>query len=420
MIGFLEQASKFILGSAGMLTFFSVNTAEKVVDGTLKLTAAQLEFLSVLFNKESEWGKKLYIASNAVQDSAAKTEEAMQEALENCKQAFGVAENSVQVYLDSLHTLLYDSKFLSSLVGSVHDNRYGISKIQLNFRDNGKDISPNEAYLGFENSDKSKSILYLPGLFCDETLWRDSVLKTDEGEIFQKGIADHFLEKNFYPLFIRYNPGLHISENGKSLLDRFDNFFMNDSKKEVHILAYSQGGLVLRSALYYARIQKKEWLQRLGKIIIVSCPNYGSYLEKFGYYAGMILEHSPFPVAKELGFIGNLRSDGIKDLSHGIIRTEDWNYGTQAERYLKAHYFGELDEFDAYQIYSFAFPEKSLSSELVGDGIIEGISLRKLDKVYQSKENPSLRTKVIYGYNHFSILSSPDMIPRLEEILLTS
>ena len=119
---------------------------------------------------------------------------------------------------------------------------------------------------------------------------------------------------------------------------------------------------------------------------------------------------------KIVGFIGNLRSDAIKDLSHGIIREEDWKLGSQIFRYRTEHYFGELDEIDAYQAYSLAGETDNIFQSFFGDGIIEKWSIESLtDKVFNKKLNPETRTLKLLGKNHFQILNAPELIPFIEK-----
>ena len=133
------------------------------------------------------------------------------------------------------------------------------------------------------------------------------------------------------------------------------------------------------------------------------------------------MQASPFFILKLIGFIGNLRSDAIKDLSHGIIREEDWKLGSQIFRYRTEHYFGELDDIDAYEAYSLAGESDNLFQSFFGDGIIEKWSIESLtEKVFQKKTNPETRTLKLLGRTHFQILNAPELIPFIEKGLSNS
>ena len=55
------------------------------------------------------------------------------------------------------------------------------------------------------------------------------------------------------PLYLRYNTGLHISDNGRLLADLLTALFSAwpTSVEEVIIVGHSMGGLVARSACHY-------------------------------------------------------------------------------------------------------------------------------------------------------------------------
>ena len=158
-------------------------------------------------------------------------------------------------------------------------------------------------------------------LFCDEYVWTKPVHREQQVVNDQVYLADHLKEKNFFPIIIRYNNGKPVPENGKELYQLLKLFLEQDDKIKLHVIAYSLGGLLLRSALYHAEREVNDWLfrERLRKLVLVSSPDGGSYLEKIGYFLGHGLLISPPVLLKIIGFIGNMRSDGIKDLSHGVI-----------------------------------------------------------------------------------------------------
>lgn len=119
-----------------------------------------------------------------------------------------------------------------------------------------------------------------------------------------------------------------------------------------------------------------------------------------------------------LGFIGNQRSDAIKDLSHGIIREEDWARSNQLERYVSDLYFGELDDVNATQIYSLVSEEESKWSSWIGDGIVEKPSLTLLsDKVYRKKSDPASRVHCLFGTSHYQVITHPETREILRRVL---
>lgn len=54
---------------------------------------------------------------------------------------------------------------------------------------------------------------------------------------------------------------------------------------------------------------------------------------------------------------------------------------------------------------------------LFGDGIVERTSLEYLrDKVFRKKENPGLRSTLIKGKNHFSILGAKEFYDVIDKL----
>lgn len=403
---------KQILNVANNVTSNVLGGVKEILDKGMNWTADTLENLSdEKFLQIEDLPIYLHMAGVNLKKSAEVTIQGMNTALNSTGYAFDVARDSLDIAEDYMIETLYENKVISSILGSSHDDLISFSKIRMNFRYNNEDISPETAIDLYRKSGLSKIILYVPGLFCDEKLW----IKMAEEDT---GLSDYFFNLGYYPIYIRYNQGAHISVNGKDLHALLMKLYAVDPDLPLNIITYSQGGLVLRSALYYAKLELAPYLSKLKKVFIISSPNGGSYIEKIGFWAGMAMQASPFLLLKIIGFVGNLRSDAIKDLSHGIIREEDWRLGNQLFRYRTDHYFGELDEIDAYQAFSLASETDNLFQSFFGDGIIEKWSIESLtEKVFNKKTNPETRTLKLLGRNHFQILNAVELFQFIEKNL---
>ena len=129
------------------------------------------------------------------------------------------------------------------------------------------------------------------------------------------------------------------------------------------------------------------------------------------------MQFAPWFSLRAAGFIGNERSDAIKDLSHGIIRAEDWESPDHFTRYQKRRYFGELDAIDAYQIISLVAEDQTPPHAWLGDGIVETASLSLLsDMVYRAQGEPPARVHTLYGKSHFQVVQAPETHSLLTEI----
>ena len=294
---------------------------------------------------------------------------------------------------------------INSIIGGTLKN-----DMESTFVLNNDEVSANSVYDDFLASGLKQAILFIPGLFCDEKVWIDKEKK--EKKI---GIASELRRKGYYPIYLRFNPGLNIYQNGQNLSNLLNNLYEVDPNFSYNIVSYSQGGLFLRSALYYIESSKNNWKQNVQKAISIACPNAGSYIEKAGVRLVNFLNTVPMFGAQLFTLISNMRSDAMKDLSYGIIRKEDSQNLTSFLKGEKKLYFGELDDVDCYQIYSL-FTEKKHLKYWFGDGAVEKSSLEYLsDLVYKKKNNPEKRIICLKGLSHLDIIYS---FKTLEYILL--
>jgi len=129
---------------------------------------------------------------------------------------------------------------------------------------------------------------------------------------------------DFTPLYLRYNSGLHISENGRRLswlLEELCREWPSDVE-EVSLIGHSMGALVARSACHEADEAGRLWVRDAKHVICLGAPNTGSWLEKVVNVGGAALKR--VPEAKPFADFLELRSDGIRDLRFGYLRDQDW------------------------------------------------------------------------------------------------
>jgi pimeloyl-ACP methyl ester carboxylesterase len=136
-------------------------------------------------------------------------------------------------------------------------------------------------------------------------------------------------ELGYTPLYIRYNSGRHISENGRDLSGLLD-AVVADWPVEVHEIAlfgHAMGGLVARAACHYG--SSRDWTRHVRQVFMLGSPHAGAPLEQITAAAGGLLARIPEtrPVAKAI----EQRSAGIKDLRHGYLVDEDWREGSSHE-----------------------------------------------------------------------------------------
>ena len=129
------------------------------------------------------------------------------------------------------------------------------------------------------------------------------------------------------PVFLRYNTGLHISDNGRSL-DALLSGLVDAwpvPVQDVVLVGHSMGGLVARSALHQAAGGTAEahgWTHLVRDTITLGSPHLGAPLERGVHRLAAALARLPEtrPIARVL----TARSVGIKDLRHGTLVEADW------------------------------------------------------------------------------------------------
>lgn len=118
---------------------------------------------------------------------------------------------------------------------------------------------------------------------------------------------------------LRYNTGLHISENGLALADMLSRIALPG---RVILIGHSMGGLVARSALHQGRERGDHWVARVSNLACLGSPHQGAVLERVGNQANRLLGATPY--SRPLMRLGNLRSDGIRDLRFGYMVDAQW------------------------------------------------------------------------------------------------
>ena len=195
--------------------------------------------------------------------------------------------------------------------------------IQLSFRRKGQDVSV--AALGLPPS-RQKTVVFVHGLMGDELLWQ-------AGPHEALGTSQRYgprlaAEAGVRPLYVRFNSGLHISENGRALsalltalVDTYP-----EAVGELVLVGHSMGGLVIRSAGYYgaASNEKASWLAHLRTVFLLGVPHEGSYLEQNSAAVERLLRRLDVLPTRLASEVFARRSNGIKDLGEARLVDEDW------------------------------------------------------------------------------------------------
>jgi len=164
--------------------------------------------------------------------------------------------------------------------------------------------------------------IFLHGLCCDERIWNDGNGPHADAGSFPVRLAD---EHGWTALRVRYNSGLHISENGDAFADLLEALLEHWPVRirRIALIGHSMGGLIARSAGHHGLERGARWTDRISHLICLGSPHHGAPLERFGHAATRLLDL--VDITRPLAVAINARSAGIKDLRHGSLRHDDWN-----------------------------------------------------------------------------------------------
>jgi hypothetical protein len=179
--------------------------------------------------------------------------------------------------------------------------------------------------------------VFVHGLVETERAWRfRAVRRHGDPELNYGTLLARDL--GFTPVWVRYNTGLRISRNGRSLANLVADLVTAwpVPVTDVVLIGHSMGGLVIRSAVHQAARPEQgppaPWLDLTRATVTLGTPHLGAPAEKAANLAthALNLVGEGRPLATLLA----QRSVGIKDLRYGNVVEADW-YGHDPDALLR-------------------------------------------------------------------------------------
>jgi pimeloyl-ACP methyl ester carboxylesterase len=126
------------------------------------------------------------------------------------------------------------------------------------------------------------------------------------------------------PVELRYNTGLHVSDNGARLAELLERLVAAwpVPVEDLVLVGHSMGGLVARSACHQAGELGHAWCGALRHVVTLGTPHHGAPLEKAVHATAWLLR--AVPESRFVADILDMRSAGIRDLGYGNLREDDW------------------------------------------------------------------------------------------------
>jgi pimeloyl-ACP methyl ester carboxylesterase len=220
----------------------------------------------------------------------------------------------------------YLQSSLNGFWGDYLDRRKSRLDLGMTLRHQGRHLPATPEALAAAFPDPTNKVcIFVHSLAATEWLWSRSAKEHygDPDVTFGTRLHD---DLGFTPIYLRYNTGRHISENGRALaalltevLDAYP-----VSVEEIALVGHSMGGLVARSAAHYAREHGEPWVAHLRHVACIGTPHLGAPLEKAVNLLAGMLRGVEVAGAQVPGELLDSRSAGVKDLRYGYTLDEEW------------------------------------------------------------------------------------------------
>jgi hypothetical protein len=224
------------------------------------------------------------------------------------------------------------------------------------------------------------------------------------------------------PVYLRYNSGRHISDNGADLAALIDRLVAQWPTRvtRLTLIGHSMGGLVIRSACARGQEDGSRWVDLVRRVVYLGAPHLGAPLEVAAARAAAALRRLPEtrPLATALAS----RSVGIKDLRFGDVLAADWSSiaDLDAWRSEPAGCAPLLPSAEHYYIGATVTRERDhLVARLIGDALVTFPSAAGTGRARRLELEVD-RGRHLGGLHHFDLLNHPRVWEQLEQWLVAA
>jgi pimeloyl-ACP methyl ester carboxylesterase len=210
---------------------------------------------------------------------------------------------------------------LTGLIGDALEREGSALHAPMAVRLAGRPIAPDPEALAAAFPDASGRIaVFIHGLMETELAWRAGA--GPGGETYGSRLRH---DLGYSPLELRYNSGLHISENGRELADLMERLAAAwpAEVERIALIGHSMGGLVARSACHQGSERGDAWVTRVRHVVSLGSPHLGAPLAQGVHWLSAALH--AVPETRPLARFLRRRSAGIRDLRHGSLVDDDWS-----------------------------------------------------------------------------------------------
>jgi PGAP1-like protein len=217
---------------------------------------------------------------------------------------------------------------LNGAYGDLVDRSAPALALPMSVRADGHDVPlrPEPLAAAFPDA-TDRLVVFLHGLTEHEGAWRYRAARhegaPDEtyGSLLRRDLA-------MTPVYLRYNTGLHISDNGRRLDTLLAALVTGwpAPVRDIVLIGHSMGGLLARAALHHAHAgtaTARDWTRLVHDTVTLGTPHLGAPLERGVHGLAHLLAR--LPETRAIATVLAARSVGIKDLRHGTLIQHDWH-----------------------------------------------------------------------------------------------
>jgi PGAP1-like protein len=288
--------------------------------------------------------------------------------------------------------------------------------IRMAVRNAGRDVplAPVDLTGAFPDA-SPKLAVFVHGLAETENLWTPEAPDGSEGGYGPRLRSD----LGYTAIYVRYNSGRHVSENGRSL-----GLLLSDlvaawpvPPEELLLVGHSMGGLVIRSACHYGPGQAQPWVPLVRHIVYLGTPHLGAPLARAAGLVGWTM--SRLPETKPFAPLLNGSSDGVKDLRFGYLLDEDW-MGCDPDQCRRDHR-GDVPLLESANHYVISVtitsdPNSPLGA-VVGDLLVQPASAHGRRRRRQHIPFPMEFGRSLGGLTHFQLVNHPSVWAEIRALL---
>lgn len=282
--------------------------------------------------------------------------------------------------------------------------------IRMAIRAGGRRVGPGRSVSAAVRSPGRRLLVLVHGLCMNDLQW--SRRGHDHGAALARDLG-------YTPLYLHYNSGRHISQNGSDFADRLEELVAQwpTPVDEIVIVGHSMGGLVARSACDHAQRTGQRWRGALRALVFLGTPHHGTPLERGGHRLDTLFAISPYvaPFAR----LGKARSAGITDLRFGNLSDEDWTgRDRHSQRQDDRAPLALPADVPSFMVAAVRARTVGVRSAFIGDGLVPlDSALGRHREPSRTLQVPAERIRVFTSADHWDLLDRPDVYAQLRNWL---